>query len=70
MTITRKTYTYTLTNSFHNTSTTVRFSYPVEDPWMEIQQDANDGVSGAARRLRRVQKALCGHKDCKCGTVR
>lgn len=67
---TKKAYSYTLENSFHGTSTTVRFAYPVEDPWMEIQMDANDGVTGAAQRLRRVRKALCGNKDCKCGTVR
>ena len=66
--------TITLENSFHNTE--VRVRGPWDDQW-EAWEDIQRAVYGqvfpsraAKRRLRRVEKALCGMDDCACGTVR
>lgn len=67
--------TITLKNSFHNTE--VRVRGPWNNQW-EAWQDIQGAVYGsiglpsksAQRRLRRVEKALCGMKSCACGTVR
>ena len=80
--IKEKLVTVELTNVFHNTSVNVR----VPESWAdghnhersvyELIRDAASQelfgcYSGAAvRRLARVDKALCGIKDCTCGKFR
>jgi hypothetical protein len=71
--------TIKLTNSFHNTQTTIRYKdwmapYNPEITWLYISYRANDpryhdrkNVHALAQRIKRK---LCGSKDCKCGTVR
>jgi hypothetical protein len=66
--------TITLTNSFHGTRVNVRTNADnQQDAWFEIQAAVYGQAhptAAAKARLRRVEKALCGMKDCRCGTVR
>lgn len=66
--------TITLRNDFHNTEVKVRGPWEnAQDAWFAIQAAVHgetDPTEAAKRRLRRVRKALCGMKDCGCGTVR
>lgn len=65
---------HTLRNSFHGTEVRVRSAAETPDEaWFEIQAAvyAQALPTPAARaRLRRVENALCGSADCRCGTVR
>ena len=49
----KKTIKITIVNPFHNTETFVR----VGSTWTQLSQS----------QMRRVQKVLCGMKDCCCG---
>lgn len=66
--------TITLTNSFHNTSARVRTDADNQaDAWFEIQAAVygkSHPTAAAKAKLRRVEKALCGMSDCRCGVVR
>jgi hypothetical protein len=66
--------TITLTNNFHNTSVRVRTNADNQaEAWFELQAAVHGQAhptAAAKARLRRVEKALCGMKDCRCGTVR
>jgi hypothetical protein len=62
-----------LKNEFHGTSVRVRVPWTAgDDDWAEIQlRAALERVPGRwTRTLRRIEKTLCGMKDCHCGTVR
>jgi len=67
----------TLTNSFHKTTVRIR----VQDSWGNLTQDEIysrlvnyakvEGPHGRlSRKVRRIQRTLCGMEDCHCGTVR
>lgn len=64
----------TLTNSFHGTRVNVRTNADnPQEAWYEIQSAVYSQAyptAAAKARLRRVEKALCGIKGCRCGTVR
>lgn len=63
----------TLTNDFHKTSVRVKgydLAMSQNDIWMDIAQRANDGEKAAQKQMARISRALCGMKDCTCGTVR
>lgn len=64
--------TITLKNDFHGTETNIRFdARDADEAWYQIQSAAQDPRNTTSRRrLRRIEKALCGMTDCKCGTVR
>ena len=65
---------HVLKNSFHGTEVAVISSAKTPaEAWYEIQEAVYGRVHptpAAKARLRRVQKTLCGHADCCCGTVR
>jgi hypothetical protein len=74
---TKTMHKFTLTNSFHGTSTSVLCDYrDGEVSQIQVYSDLVDAASReyrfgpARRRLNRVRNALCGFSGCTCGTVR
>jgi hypothetical protein len=65
--------TITLTNSFHGTRVKVRTDADnQQDAWFEIQaavHGQSNPTAAARAKLRRIEKALCGIKGCKCGVL-
>ncbi len=65
-----------LRNVFHNTSCVVfgREGESAHDFWLRLQ--CYEGCLGkvevrrATRRIRRIERVLCGLNGCRCGTVR
>ena len=71
--------TMKLTNSFHKTSTTIRYKdwmvHNNQDiTWSYISYRALNPHYHNRKNVyalsRRIKNKLCGIKDCKCGTVR
>lgn len=71
--------TILLKNSFHNTEIRIKFKswmnqYNPLDTYMFLWYRAtHTGIPEhklRMRQVRRIQKKLCGAKDCGCGTVR
>lgn len=61
----------TLRNDFHNTEVTILTSADSpREAWEEIQLGICAHDPGSIRKARRIEKALCGMSDCRCGTVR
>ena len=61
----KQTMTTTLRNEFHNTSYTTRLMrFELRDL---NYRDQAKGDQNARRVIRRISKALCGIKDCRCG---
>jgi hypothetical protein len=65
--------TYTLTNSFHNTSARILDVPGLRDAseaWDRLQTAEHHGDATAKRKIARIRRALCGAQGCKCGVVR
>ena len=64
----------TIKNYFHGTQVVVLAGEndDEQETWFQIQAAANEEreASGPAhRKLRRVERTLCGFEGCTCGTV-
>lgn len=61
-----------LINVFHNTEVIILSDCDNNlDAWTELQWNAYGRQDPKAiRKMKRVEKELCGCDDCKCGTFR
>ncbi len=61
-----------LRNSFHNTKIVIIAEDGVSPyaAYQDVACAASCGDKNARRKLRRINKVLCGMQDCTCGIIR